>query len=350
MKQIKPVLKKLYRSAQFFNKTERVDYIRLDGNESVDGLPEEFVRDVLGSITPSQLAAYPNPRKCTEAVANYLGVNRENVILTNGSDAAIKMIFEVYIDENDKVIIASPAFEMYEVYCKMHGGNAVIVRYDENFEFPFSEYMAEIEKGAKLAIITNPNNPTGTVLKEDEILKIVEAAEKNDVLLMIDEAYYWIYNKTIINYISQYSNLIVLRTFSKILGIAGLRLGMAVANEDVILDMKKVAPPAGVNVIALLFGEKIIGNPSLMEKLLSDFKREKAYLISKLRENLIPYIDTRSNYVLIETDVKDYKVLLSKFKDKGILISFKMGKYLRINVGKECYMDRFIEAYKEILA
>lgn len=348
MKQIKTTLKKLYRSAQFFNETERTDFIRLDGNESVDGLPEAFVREILSGITSNQLATYPNPRRCTEAVAKYLGVDREEVLLTNGSDAAIKMLFEVYVNEGDRVIIASPTFEMYEVYCRMYGAIPVTLSYGEGFVFPYGEYLDEIKKGAKLAILTNPNNPTGTVMSQNELVKLIEAAEENDVLMMVDEAYYWIYDKTVTGLIDKFRNLVILRTFSKILGIAGLRLGMAISNKDLILDLKKVAPSAGVNVLALLFGEKIIDNQMLISKLISDFRREKEYLISRLEQNYIPYIATDSNYVLIKVDDKNIQEVLAEFKDKGILVSFKMNKYLRVNVGHEEYMDAFVKAYKEI--
>lgn len=349
MKQIKPILGKLYRSAQFFNEMERTDYIRLDGNESVDGLPEDFVKNTLGEITAKQLAAYPNPRRCTEAVADYLGVKREEILLTNGSDAAIKMLFEVYVNAGDRVIIAAPCFEMYEVYCHMHGAEPVILNYGEDFEFPYDAYLSELQKGAKLAIITNPNNPTGTVLPEDALLDIISAAEKKDVLLMIDEAYYWIYEKTIVPQIKKHNNLVVLRTFSKILAIAGLRLGVAIANEDLITDLKKVTPPAGVNTIALLFGEKIIKDKSLIKKLIDTFKVDKGYLISRLQENNIPYVNTDSNYVLIKLKVENPKKILDRFKDKGVLVSYKMNQYLRVNIGSKKYMDAFIDAYKEIV-
>lgn len=348
MEQIKPVLKKLYRSAQFFNEIDRTQYIRMDGNESVDGLPAEFVQDVLNNITPKMLAAYPNPKKCTEAVARYLKVPRERVFLTNGSDAAIKMFFEVYVSENDRVVIASPSFEMYEVYCNMYGAEAINVPYDDRFAFPLEDYLNEIKKGAKLAIITNPNNPTGTTIEEDVIRRILETARQLDTLVMIDEAYYWIYGNTMLHLITEYPNMVLLRTFSKILGLAGIRLGFAVAQEDMIQDLKKVAPPAGVNVVALSFGERIMNTPELIEELVKTHNSEKQYFKRQLEKNGIDFLDTESNYVLIPLK-KDPTTVLEKLKSRGILVAYKMQKYLRVNIGNECAIDKFIAEYKKIL-
>lgn len=344
MKQIKPVLQKLYRSAQFFDETDRTQYVRMDTNESVDGLPEDFVKETLGKVTPTMLATYPNPKKCTEAIASYLGVKREKVLLTNGSDAAIKMFFEVYINEGDRVIIASPAFEMYEVYCKMYGAVPVNVNYKEDFAFPREEYMQELKKGAKLAIITNPNNPTGTALDEKSVREILDIAKKQDTLVMIDEAYYWIYDKTMLSLLEDYHNMLLLRTFSKILGLAGIRLGVAVADEEMIQDLKKVALSAGVNTLALLFGEELIKRPDLIDKLVSDFKREKNYFKEQLEKNSIEYLDTDANYLLLPFDGDPVNVK-NELKKEGILVAFKMNKYLRVNIGNEILIDKFITAY-----
>lgn len=344
MKQIKPVLKKLYRSMQFFNEIDRTEYIRMDGNESVDGLPESFVRSVLNKVTPAILASYPNPKNCTESVARYLGVDRESVFLTNGSDAAIKMLFEVFVEAGDKVVIASPAFEMYEVYCNMFGAIAVNKYYSDGFVFPLQEYISEIEKGAKLAIITNPNNPTGTVIDEQTVKRILDVAKRNDTLVMVDEAYYWIYNESMIHLLSEYPNMVILRTFSKLLGVAGLRLGFAVGGRDLIQDMKKVAPPAGVNAIALLFGEEIINSPDLIDCLVHNFKTEKEYFKIQMELNNIDYIDTESNYFLIPAG-ENYRTVQQKMKDEGILIAYKMGKYYRVNVGNKETVDRFVSAF-----
>lgn len=344
MKQVKPILQKLYRSAQFFNEMDRTQYIRMDGNESVDGLPEDFVKRVLDKVTPAMLAAYPNPKNCTEAVARYLGVDREMVFMTNGSDAAIKMFFEVFVGENDRVVIASPAFEMYEVYCNMYGATAINTKYGEDFSFPFNSYIEEIGKGAKLAIITNPNNPTGTVLDETTIRKILDVAKANDTLVMLDEAYYWIYDKTMLHLIKEYPNVLLLRTFSKILGLAGIRLGFAVANEDMIQDIKKVAAPAGVNTVALLFGEEIMNHPNIINVLVSDFCFEKKYLKTELEKNGIEYLDTESNYVLIPAG-DDYKSVLEHLKSDGILISYKMDKYFRVNIGNKEATDKFVKSF-----
>lgn len=344
MEQLKPCLKKLERTNQFFNEIDRTQYIRMDGNESIDGLPGEFVKRVLDKITPEMLATYPNPKRCIEAIANYLNVDREQVLVTNGSDAAIKLFFETYVGETDNVVIASPAFEMYEVYCNMHGANAINVKYNENFEFPLQDYIEKISNGAKLAIITNPNNPTGSVIDRSTIREILDAAKKHNALVMIDEAYHWIYSDTALSLISEYKNLVILRTFSKLLGLAGVRLGFAVANVDMVSDIKKVVPPAGVNTIALLFGEEIMNTPDLIDGLIRSFHEEKSYMKERLKGMGIKFVDTESNYILIPMDRSKAQTVIGNLKDKGILVAYKMNRYLRVNVGNKESVDRFFSA------
>ncbi len=348
MKQLKHVLRNLHRTSQFFNEMDRTRFIRMDGNESVDGLPQDFVKGVLNKITPAMLAAYPNPKKCTEAVAEFLNVDREQVLMTNGSDAAIKLFFETYMEENDRVVIASPAFEMYEVYCNMFGAEAVNIQYGEGFAFPMGAYIAAIEQGAKLAIITNPNNPTGSAMSLSSIEKILEIATKNDVLVMIDEAYHWIYPETALPLLDRYPNMILLRTFSKILGLAGIRLGFAVASKEMISDIKKVTPPAGVNAVALLFGEEIMRRPEFLDGIVSSFKREKRYMKERLNEEGIQFIDTESNFILIPVQ-KDVETIISRLREQGILVAFKMNKYLRVNIGNEEVTEKLISCVKPLI-
>ena len=348
MKQLKKNFRNVYRTAQYFSETQRCDYIRMDSNESIDGLPEDFIRKILEEITPNYLATYPNPKKCTEAVAKYIGVERENVLMTNGSDAAIKMLFEVYVDDKDRIIMTDPTFEMYGVYCTMYGAESVKVPYGDEFSFPFEQYAMELEKGAKLAIIVNPNNPTGTILEQGKLLELVQIAEKQDTLVLVDEAYFLFYDKTMINEISKYKNLIVLRTFSKIMGLAGLRIGFMAADEAIIQDVKKVALTAAVNTIALCFAEKLVSNPKIIDKLVNDYKNEKRYMIEKLEENHITYKEGEANFLLIPCE-RDLQEVYMAFKEEGILIACRFNKYIRINIGNFAVTDKFIDAYKKIL-
>lgn len=348
MKQLKANYKNVFRTAQYFNELDRTQYIRMDGNESIDGLPKDFVKKVLAEIDSNYLATYPNTKKCTEAVAEYLGLDRENVLMTNGSDSALKMIFEIYVDNDDRVLMTNPTFEMYGVYTSMYGANCVRIEYDDAFEFPYEEYVAELKKGAKLAIIVNPNNPTGSVLNYYRLIELIEIAEAQGTIVIVDEAYFWFYDKTVTDKIKSYNNLIVLRTFSKIMGLAGIRLGFVAANEEIINDIKKVAPAAAVNTVALKFGEHLMKETAVIESLVADYKKNKQYLLEQLSKYGIQYLNTEANFVLIPCDA-DLKMVYEQFKEEKILIACRFGKYIRINIGNPSVTDEFIKAYNKIL-
>lgn len=352
MEQLKETYRQVIRTANYLSDLDRTQYIRMDGNESIDGLPEEFIKEVLSKIDSNYLATYPNQRQCTEAIAERLKLPMENIFITNGSDRAIKMIFEVYVDKDDRVITTSPTFEMYGVYATMYGANLVEVDYEMDnqaeFRFPFDKYMDEIKKGAKIAIIVNPDNPTGAVIEPEQLTQLLDYAEKTNTLVLVDEAYYGFYDVSVIKRILQYSNLIVLRTFSKIMGLAGVRLGFLAANEDIIYDVKRIAAPAAISTIALKFGEKLMQRSDILEQLFLNYRREKEYLEKRLSENNILYINSHANFLLIPCE-RNLQAVYEEFKEEGILIACKMNKYIRINVGNEQVTDEFIRVYKKIM-
>lgn len=352
MEQLKDTYKQVVRTANYFSNLDRTQYIRMDGNESIDGLPEEFVKDVLDEIDANYLATYPNQKQCTEAIADRLNIPKENIFITNGSDRAIKMIFEVYVDKGDRVIMTNPTFEMYGVYAAMYGAESVKVNYKmedkKEFEFPFEQYMEELKRGAKMAVIVNPDNPTGAVIEPNQLIQLLDYAENMNILVIVDEAYYGFYDTSVINKILQYSNLIVLRTFSKIMALAGVRLGFLAANEDIIYDVKRIAAPAAISTIALKFGEELMRRPDILEQLFLNYRREKEYLEKRLFENSIPFLNSHANFLLIPCE-KDLKAVYEAFKENGILVACKMNKYIRINVGNEYVTDEFVRVYKKVI-
>ncbi len=348
MKQLKENYRKFNRTAQYFDELERDKYIRMDGNESIDGLPSEFVEEVLKEIDANCLATYPNPKKCAEYIAEWVNVPRECILVTNGSSYAIKMIFELYADNGDRIIMTNPTFEMYGVYAAMYGACPVKVDYGDDFVFPYEHYLKEIKDGAKIAVIVNPDNPTGSVLEQEKLINLIEVAKEKDTIVIVDEAYFGYYDRTIIDRILMYDNLIVLRTFSKIMGLAGIRLGFIAANEKIIKDVKQISSPMDGNVIALKFCERLLQRKDILEKLFADFKREKKYLEKQLADNFISYVKTESNYVLIPCD-KDLKQIYKAFKNEGILVACRFNKYIRINVGNERVTDEFIRVYKKVI-
>jgi histidinol-phosphate aminotransferase len=342
-------------SIERFNadKVFRSGYLCLNMNENISALPAGFVKEVAAKLTSDYISKYP---ECKELVGNVAKLDKldfDNICLSNGSDSAIKYIFETYISPNDKVLLTDPTFAMYPIYCKMYRAKPVFAGYKDSFNFPVRDFLNSLKKGVKMAVIINPNNPTGSVIDKHDLLKIVKKAHRSNILLIIDEAYHYFYGKSYIDLVKKYDNVVVLRTFSKLCGLAGCRLGYAAASRGIIHNIKKVKPTYDVNSISVVFANKLIKTKGLINKLIRDFNIGKKYLTDKLEAKGINYISGHANFVLIECDRNVNAVAKDLLKDK-VLIGSKFSQpflkdFIRVTTSSKNNMRKFwkyfIKAY-----
>lgn len=350
MPRIKPHLKHLHRT-QTDGKSRR-GYLRLDKNEGVPGLPEDLVKDILSEINPEYLATYPEYRILQEKVAIHNKLKPENVILSNGSDAAIKYIFDAYISPGDKILLTDPTFAMFSVYCNMFNAKSVIVEYKPDLSFPKKEFMNRISPDIKMAVVVNPNNPTGYASDQNELNTIITKTSKEGVLTIVDEAYFYFYPESVIKEVTNYKNLIVLRTFSKLFGLAAVRLGYAAACPEIIEHLRKVKSMYDVNGLAVLFAEKILDNPDIIQDLIEFANEGKKYLSQKLRDYGIEYKEGWANFVLIKCGHRVDEIV-RKLAEKNILVSggFKQNflkDYIRVTIGNKMIMEQFWDSFIKI--
>jgi histidinol-phosphate aminotransferase len=321
-------------------------------NESVSGLPAGFVKETLAKITPDCLAMYPEYRALERAIARHDGVRPGNICLSNGSDAAIKYIFDAYISPGDRVLLTDPTFAMYPVYCKMFRAKPVIVDYSGSFDFPYEKFINKLVPGLKMAVLVNPNNPTGSVIAPSKLRQIIKKAKMAGVILVIDEAYFYFYPHSAVKFVKKYDNLIVLRTFSKLCALACLRVGYAVANPGLIDAMNKVKPTFDVNGLGVIFAEKLMANPRVIRKMIAEVVRGKKFLMEQLADEGIRYRGGNANFVLINcAGIKEH--IAGALKRKGILVSggFKqplLKDYIRVTVGNISDMKFFWGQFRHI--
>ncbi|MFA5112381.1 MAG: histidinol-phosphate transaminase [Desulfobaccales bacterium] len=326
----------------------RHDYLRLDMNEAVPGLPEDFVQRTLASVTARYLATYPEYRGLQAKIAVHNGLLPEQILLSNGSDGAIKYIFEAYVSPGDEVLLTDPTFAMYAVYCRMFGARPVWVEYRSDLSFPWEEFLDRLS-GVRLAVVVNPNNPTGYALPPAQLLKLIEHAARQEILLLIDEAYFYYYPETAIQRVNDFQNLIVLRTFSKLCGMAALRLGYAAACPEVIEVLRRVRPTFDVNGLAVHFGESLLAATNIIPELLREVKAGKEFLVRKLSEAGIPHCPGSANFVLIDCRGK-VEAVVKGLAEAKILVGagFKndfLKDYIRVTVGSKAVMQRFWQGF-----
>lgn len=347
MPKIKRHLKDLYRTSA--GRKTRNGMLRLDMNESVSGLPSNFVRSVIDEISPESLAVYPEYFRLQEMIATHNNLKTGNICLANGSDAAIKYLFDAYVSRGDKVLLTDPTFAMYPVYCRMFNASPVPVKYGADLEFPYSAFVDKISGGIKMAVIVNPNNPTGSVLGHDKIIEIIKKASRHDVLVIVDEAYFYFYPRTVIKEVRNFKNLVVLRTFSKLCGLAAARLGYAAADPEIIENLRRVRPTFDVNGLAVLFAEKLFGNPRIIHAAIKAANSGKKYLALRLSEAGIEYRVGHANFILINCGGA-VKEIMRKLEKKNILVQggFKqpsLKDYIRVTVGDVPAMERFWKSF-----
>ena len=349
MPQPKKHLIDLYRGVD--HSCSRRDFLRLDMNESVEGLPESFIREVLDNISPEEIASYPEYEEITAMIAASVGLTQENVLVTNGSDAAIKHLFEAYVGADDNVLFTDPTFAMYPVYSRIVRAREVTVPYNDDLSFPFDAFQQALEHyKPKLAVVVNPNNPTGSRVEQNIIRTLAQACYKQGSLLVVDEAYFHYLEETAVALISEYDNVAILRTFSKLGGLAGLRIGYALSHANVISAMGKVKSTFDVNCLAVAMAKAILTRPEILQTQLTAVAEGKKWLIEKLEDRDISYVAGHVNFVLIDCGER-CTAIAELLKRNNILVGvgFKqpfLRKYLRVTLAGPEVMKRFWEAFK----
>ena len=346
---VNPDIKNMVR---VFPEQGRADYLRLDMNENPDGLPEEFVERVKREITPQFLATYPEPDRFLTKYASFLGVPFECVTATNGSDMAIRYLFETFGERGKDVVTVSPTFEMYWVECRILGLNHKPVPYESDLSIDVEKILGAINFDTRIVVLTNPNNPVGNVYSDEEVERIIEKAEACGAVVMIDEAYHYFYEKSYVELALRHKNTIVLRTFSKCFSLAALRIGVVIGDRELIHCVRNGKLTFDVNSVALLFAERVIEEPGLLEKLKETAAEGKAHLQNRLRKAGYEVNDSRSNFFFIRTKTDALSVTERLEKEKKILVhGYKnpvLRPFIRINVGKIELMDRFFEALTDV--
>ena len=329
----------------------RMDFLRLDMNENPEGLPEELVESIKKEMTPEFFSTYPEPEKFLKLLAEYLHVGRDNLCVTNGSDMAIRYLFEVFGRPGSSVLTVSPTFEMYRGNCLIFGLKHKPVMYNPDFTLDFEKVLEAITEDVSIVSVLNPNNPIGTVYTEEEFDRIAKKAGEVGALVIVDEAYHYFYDKTFLNRIFDYDNVVLLRTFSKLFSIAACRLGFIVGNEKLIRYIWNVRPTFDTNAVALKFGEHLLSEPGLCEKLVAVEHQGRAWLTQSLKEHGYEFFAQNGNYAFIKvkTSVPQVK---ERMEEKKILIKTygqeMLKDYIRISTGSQTVMERFAEALYEV--
>lgn len=334
---------------RIFPEQGRYDYHRYDMNENPEGLPKEFVDSVLEEITPEFLAIYPEPDRFLNKYAKYIGAHYENVLTTNGSDMAIRYLLEVFCEKGKEVLTVTPSFEMYAVNCSILGLKHRAVSYEDDLSIDVNNILAEISDKTDIVVLLNPNNPIGNVYTQEELERIVDKAEQHGAIVIIDEAYHYFYKETFLSYALNRNNVVVLRTFSKLFSLAACRLGIIISNPEIIGYVKKSRLTFEVNSIALLFAERLMDHPEVIESLIKTADEGKKYAIDTLQGAGYEVRDCRGNFIFVRPNTSP-KNLEQQLKETDKILIKTYGNdllkdYIRVSTGSKEAMGFFVERF-----
>lgn len=285
-----------------------LDKLWLDKNECSDPVMNKVVLDALTKIPPESVYTYPDLDILYSKIASFSKVSAENILITAGSDGAIRACFEACVTPGDKIILTRPTFAMYEVYSKIYGADVTWLDYEKSSTGPFLKIEDIVnvikEVKPKMVCLPNPDSPTGTVFSLLDLENIISTAEENGALIVIDEAYYPLYPETVANLIYKYKNLVVIRSFSKAWGAAGLRVGYALANTELITLIHKQRPMYE------------IGNVSVKSlEVLLDYEEEMYLSVKRINEGKKYFQDSMCS------------VGLTTYESFGNFVHVQFGKY-----------------------
>ena len=333
--------------------SDRENYLRLDFNENTVGC-SPYVIKALKSINFEKLAVYPQYNELKKAVADYCSVNPAEVILTNGTDGAIKSVFEIYLEKGkNEVILPVPTYAMFKFYAQLNEASIKEIPYNEDLSFPTKRIIDSIGNNTKIIVLVNPNNPTGTSINEKSIVRIIKKAKRYDALVLIDEAYFQFYGRTSVPLIKKYDNLLVIQTFSKAFGLAGLRLGYIASNKNNIIIIRKALSPYSVNNAAAVCAIAALKDLSYVERYVREVKRSRKILCNALDSLQIKYYPSDANFVLLRIGRKA-SYFCQKMREMRILVRDRSNDVLldgcvRITLGTEKQARKLVSAISEAI-
>jgi histidinol-phosphate aminotransferase len=275
----------------------RSDKLRLDFNENTIGCSPRVIEALKEGLSAAGLSVYPDYSRVKKTLAAFFHVSQEELLLTNGTDEAIQVLVNTYVDDGDEVVILKPSYAMYQFYSEVAGAKIVNVAYEApGLGFPLEALLGAITPQTRAVLISNPNNPTGTATGLEQIEIILNRAPH--AVVLIDEAYYEFCGTTALGLIERYDNLFVSRTFSKVYGMAAMRMGCLFSQAGNVEYLHKAQSPYSVNMLAAMAAEAAVEDTAYVAEYVSESLAARTMLREGLDRLGIKYAPSSANFLL----------------------------------------------------
>jgi histidinol-phosphate aminotransferase len=322
--------------------------VKLDGNENPYGCSPK-VYQALANYPYYHNYPDPEQMELRAALEKYTGLSRQHIVCGMGSDELIDLILRLFLEPGDEVINCPPTFGMYPFSTDVCGGRVVDVPRTESFALDIVGINKALTGRTKVIFIASPNNPTGDILTENEIMELVGTGK----IVVVDEAYFEFSNATMANLVPSYPNLLVLRTFSKWAGLAGLRIGYGFFPVEIARYLMKIKQPYNANAAAQAAVLASLADIEYLRVNVARIVTEREHLFGKLKElDWIKPYPSKGNFILCSLPKGKAKEIWQQLRRKGIFVRYfdtsGLKDCLRISVGKPEDTDALVKALEEV--
>ena len=327
----------------------RAGKLRLDFNENTVGCSPSVIDFLRENLSAEKLAIYPEYEEARAELAAFFKVPQEEMLFTNGTDEAIQVLVNTYVDDGDDVIVLKPAYAMYRFYSEVAGAAIREIGFHPgDLSFPVDELIAAIRPETKAVFLANPNNPTGTGTTVEALERILQTAPNAAVL--VDEAYFEFSGITMIGELNRYPNLFVSRTFSKVYGMAAMRFGCLFSQAGNIRWMHKAQSPYSVNTLAALAARAAIRDTAYVTNYIEQSVGARDLISAGFEKLGIRYFPSKANFVLFEAGDRAVPIR-DVLRRRGVLVrdrSYEIAGCVRVTCGTREHAQRFLKELESI--
>ena len=346
LRHVKPAVRQI----RAYTLAAREAPVKINQNENPWDLPEAVKRRVLDKALVRPWARYPDfdPRELTEALARFSGWSADGILAGNGSNELIEALLLVTVGPGTKVVIPEPTFTLYAHLTGILGGEAIRVPLGEDLRYDTTALVeARQRSGAAVTVVCSPNNPTGTSLARPDLERLCQAG---DGLVVVDEAYHEFSGETAVPLLEKHPNLVVLRTFSKAMALAGLRVGYLLSSPEIVGEVNKARLPYNVNFFTQAAAIAAIEEHAVLEEMVRRLVEERERLLARLED--LPGVrawPSKANFFLLELLAASPKAVFESLYRRGVLVrdvsSYPMlSRCLRVSVGTPEENETFLHA------
>ncbi len=325
------------------------DIVKLNANENSYGCSPRVLK-ALASCSHYHIYPDDGQQELRRQLAEYTGVTADRIVASHGSNTLIDLIVRLFVGPGDEVINCQPTFDIYRFSTEICGGTLVNLYRDENFTIDVEKIRASVTPKTKLIFLATPNNPTGNSILQQDILDIISTG----VPVVVDEAYYEFCGETVMPFTGQYGNLMVLRSFSKWAGLAGLRVGYGVFPPEIAGLLRSIKIPHNVSVAAEVAVKESLADINYLKDIVEVIVKERAKLYNDLQQlNWLKPYPSQSNFIYCRIIKGNASDLYQRLQRKGILVRYfdnhpLLKNGIRISIGKPEHNAALMKALREL--